>query len=358
MKPRKPTLSPTQTPTQEPSLSPLTSVEPPAVAAPELAPASPASLPDVAQEQVRTPVRLAVPREHKPVETVQVRKGILGWMLLPKDTQHFPLLTRMFGSEGNTCDDYREPLSWASLEQGLQELREVADDMGLGIRICGNMKVAPVVQLWERAPACESEPLQEIFSGAQLTGDASVWGIADLREPYREALKQALAGGQPFTTGWFSSKKEIQSARVTRTRPKGRIFLEVTAAMDEGVDLVDSAVWDQIGREMGASSGLDALMKSGLREQAASEWLLQRAQELSERGDLGEGSSGCREAHLAGSVGFAKLLAKLEELADECEKELEWIFQDLKERCQELLAKRLKSWRRAQSEAKSAGPSA
>jgi hypothetical protein len=52
----------------------------------------------------------------------------------------------------------------------------------------------------------------EIFK--PLGGDGAHCGISDLYKNYEQVLVAALASGQPFDTGWFSSKKEIVTGRV------------------------------------------------------------------------------------------------------------------------------------------------
>ena len=46
-------------------------------------------------------------------------------------------------------------------------------------------------------------------------GDGAHCGIADWYPAKRDALRRALKSGQPFDTGWYSSKKEIASARIS-----------------------------------------------------------------------------------------------------------------------------------------------
>lgn len=53
--------------------------------------------------------------------------------------------------------------------------------------------------------------LKELFQ----RGDGAHHGISDLYPEKEAALTAALATGQPFDTGWFSSKKEIASGRVS-----------------------------------------------------------------------------------------------------------------------------------------------
>jgi len=45
-------------------------------------------------------------------------------------------------------------------------------------------------------------------------GDGSHWGLSDWYPENEAALTAALSAGEPFDTGWYSSKKEIASARI------------------------------------------------------------------------------------------------------------------------------------------------
>jgi hypothetical protein len=48
--------------------------------------------------------------------------------------------------------------------------------------------------------------------------DGSHWGLSDWYVPLEEAIQTALSAGSaapPWTTGWYSSKKEIASARIS-----------------------------------------------------------------------------------------------------------------------------------------------
>ena len=45
-------------------------------------------------------------------------------------------------------------------------------------------------------------------------GDGAHWGLSDWYSDGRAELEQALKEKVPFDTGWYSSKKEIASARI------------------------------------------------------------------------------------------------------------------------------------------------
>lgn len=50
---------------------------------------------------------------------------------------------------------------------------------------------------------------------AFATGDGSKWGLTDWYEEKEKALARAIKAGKPFDTGWYGSKKEIASGRIS-----------------------------------------------------------------------------------------------------------------------------------------------
>ena len=62
-------------------------------------------------------------------------------------------------------------------------------------------------------------------------GDGAHWGLTDWYPENETALAAALAEGAPFDTGWYSSKKEIASARIYSFEGKV-IRVEVTVSDD------------------------------------------------------------------------------------------------------------------------------
>jgi hypothetical protein len=66
----------------------------------------------------------------------------------------------------------------------------------------------------------------------QTCGDGAKWGVSDWYEPLEAAIKDAIARGKSYawTTGWYSSKKQIMSACVSQRG--GEITVEVSASDD------------------------------------------------------------------------------------------------------------------------------
>lgn len=92
----------------------------------------------------------------------------------------------------------------------------------------------------------------------QINGDGSASGLSDLYDDAKEIIQNALDSGENFKVTW-SSKKEGASAGLRRVGDKLRV--SVSASMDEGVDLLDTATWEALGENDYAPSGTDAVMK-------------------------------------------------------------------------------------------------
>ncbi|MBR5678410.1 MAG: hypothetical protein IKX20_09795 [Paludibacteraceae bacterium] len=73
---------------------------------------------------------------------------------------------------------------------------------------------------------------------------SSKYGLTDLYPESETKLREALASGEDFTTGWTGCRKEIRY--VNYTREEGSITIEVSAHMDdlwESDDLIYDALW-------------------------------------------------------------------------------------------------------------------
>ena len=92
-------------------------------------------------------------------------------------------------------------------------------------------------------------------------GDAAHWGLTDFYPQHLEALEKALNDAEPFDTGWYSTKKECQTARVSCLEDPEKVSIQVSCGMDSISDLVDSAIWEAYGGNDYAPSGYDAMKK-------------------------------------------------------------------------------------------------
>lgn len=70
--------------------------------------------------------------------------------------------------------------------------------------------------------------MSDLFEG--IGGDGSHRGLADWYDEHEAALAKALKGKRDFNTGWYGSKHEIASARITRR--KGKVVVEVSVSDD------------------------------------------------------------------------------------------------------------------------------
>jgi len=76
-------------------------------------------------------------------------------------------------------------------------------------------------------------------------GDGAHWGLSDWYEDGEAQLRQALEAHEPFDTGWYSSKKEIASARIW-SEDGVKIKVEVSVSDDfdtEGLGYASIEEW-------------------------------------------------------------------------------------------------------------------
>jgi len=74
---------------------------------------------------------------------------------------------------------------------------------------------------------------------------ASKWGLTDWYEESEKMLREAMASGEDFDTGWFGCRKEIRYARIVREN--GEYTVEVSSHSDDlwdGDDLIYDALWE------------------------------------------------------------------------------------------------------------------
>lgn len=215
------------------------------------------------------------------------------------------------------------------LDALLQDIREVAPNEGLSVCICGNLRTEPVLIL-KKKPIEAQIPMRKIFDG--FHGDGSHCGLTDLYPEREAALRVALLAGLPFDSGWWASKKEIQSARVWRERRNGTISVAVSSEMDDPVDLADTAVWKAYGGNKTCNSGYDALTKLGFNEKQAYEVLEQLADGYDPQ------TSECSEQTLHWKSGFGAVCKSLDNLADYCSTELEARYEGFVDYCKDYIA--------------------
>lgn len=64
------------------------------------------------------------------------------------------------------------------------------------------------------------------------SGDGAHCGLSDWYPEKEKALAEALASGKPFDTGWYGSKKEIASARISSDGKTVRVEVSVSDDFD------------------------------------------------------------------------------------------------------------------------------
>ncbi|ABM96936.1 hypothetical protein [Methylibium petroleiphilum] len=261
-------------------------------------------------------------------ETFYVNPTIGAWVLVPADPQHHPLLLQLVGGERELIG--RPIDAWDSLADGIERIRRTGAERGLVVTVCGNLHRSPTVLLRAARPKPVEPAPTRVFAG--LKGmDAAKWGVSDFYDDNAEALRCAIATGNPFDTGWYSVKKEIQSARVSRARRNGPITIEVSASMDEARDLLDTAFWKAAGGNAYCSSGWDALTKIGLKEDEIDSLF----DDLAEGCGIGENNTESDYRSLHWRTGFDGVCRALDALAGDLEAQLESIFRGVVGACEE-----------------------
>ena len=81
------------------------------------------------------------------------------------------------------------------------------------------------------------EPLPPPRSLSDDFDDWGSWGVGDMYADSEKILREAVAGGERFDSGWHGWKKELQSMRVQRTEDE--VIVETSMYMD---DLEDYAI--------------------------------------------------------------------------------------------------------------------
>lgn len=104
--------------------------------------------------------------------------------------------------------------------------------------------------------------MKQIFAG--MFGDGAHYGLTDRYSSQEAALVAALAAHEPFDTGWYSSKKEVASARIYSEDgveiqievsvsddfdTEGNGYVTVTDWSIKAVDVAIDAAWKEAEEE-------------------------------------------------------------------------------------------------------------
>lgn len=258
-------------------------------------------------------------------EIARIKRAEGGFILEPQDALCCPLLEQLYHGDKSEIVQVID----MTLDDLVQNIREVAPNEGLTVRICGNLRTEPVLIL--RKKAIEAQiPMRKIFDG--LRGDGAHRGVTDLYPENESALRAALKDGLPFDTGWWAVKHEIQSARVSRPKRNGPISVCVSSEMDEPVDLADTAVWEAFGGNKTCDGGHDALTKLGFHDDQVYAVLEQLAQGYDPQ------TSEYAEQTLHWRSGFEAICKALDNLADYCSDELKARYEGFVDYCKDYIA--------------------
>ena len=256
-------------------------------------------------------------------ETVRLVRTDGGCLLVPADGNNCALLALLHGD----ADEIGKVIEMDA-DALLLDVCKIAKDQDINALVCGNRKTHPVIKLWhKKASKAALAPIRKIFEG--LGYDGAKWGVSDFYDEHEKVLRNALKDGLPFDTGWYSVKKEIESGRVCRSVKNGPITIEVSASMDEGSDLADTALWRAAGGNSYCDSGFNALEKLGFTEDEAFD-------ELSNLADGYEAetteSDSCT---LHWKSGFKSVTKALNSLCENCSQELKSTYEGFIEYCKD-----------------------
>ena len=170
-------------------------------------------------------------------------------------------------------------------------------------------------------------PLSDPFAAMSRTG--SKWSLSDFYPEHKHALMAALEAGVDFAISW-SAKKECHWARVQR---RGSVItVTAGAAMDDGLDLIDTAVEKALGENDGRDGsslavrlGLDVAKED--EEDAADERMGQWLAEASDLGIVNEGENESSETYRF-EVGDLNPVALMDRIEDELDR-----LEEIAERC-------------------------
>jgi hypothetical protein len=270
------------------------------------------------------------------METFTIKCVADGWVTVPANANYCPLLALIHNDDGDHSRINRH-LAWKSLDEGLRRIRSSANRHNLSVQVCGNIKVSPTVILRQRPAVSESNPINP-FDG--ISGlDAARWGVSDFYPEHQKALESVIATGKPFDTGWYSVKKEIQSARISRAKHRGPISIEVSSCMDEGHDLIDTALWRAAGGNDVSSSGYEVLSMLGLDEESSRKTIA----DLADEANLGEDNCSRSDLTIHWNSGLKRVKQGLNECSSETQRELENWYQAAIEICKRFISNKRQS---------------
>jgi len=258
-------------------------------------------------------------------EIARIKRVEGGLFIEPQDADNCPLLVQLYHGDAS---EIGQVIIDMTLDELVENVKQVAPKEGLSLVVCGNVKTEPVLSMKARRVKPQ-EPMHLIFG--DLRGDGAKWGVADFYDENEAALRAAIKGRMPFDTGFYGVKKEIQSARVWRSARNGPIRITVSCEMDDPIDLVDTALWRAFGGNATCVCGSDALAKLGFSDDEADKSMVFLADGFQPQ------TTESDEATLHWKTGFDGVCKALDLLADGCDSTLKQTYEELVEYCKEYI---------------------
>lgn len=158
--------------------------------------------------------------------TTLIKRGN-GVMVFPRNLNELPprviefMGFRMDNSEVIAIDDVK------SIEWLRERLKEREDFTEISIKMNRKNVVTLTYKPKKIIPTPDSVPKLECMS---KHGDGAHCGLGDWYEDIEQGIQQALLKSSDWTTGWYSSKKEIASSRISKL---GKVLhIEVSVSDD------------------------------------------------------------------------------------------------------------------------------
>lgn len=139
---------------------------------------------------------------------------------------------------------------------------------------------------------------------------ASKWSISDFYEEAEKDLREILASGKDFDTGWFGCKKEINYAQIMRC--SGEISVSVTCHMDDLWEQ-DDLIYDALA-ELNIEDELPEKIIDSIRDAACDSQLDDHS---------------TATATLPGNASFEDVVAALDKLESEADKSNQEMYREL-----------------------------
>ena len=166
------------------------------------------------QQDTPYPYVYGVKRGSKPVEVVDLPEDVQGYMSLSRENSEcwrctaFPTLKELIDRVNSMRNDGKE------------------FHVSIGKRVVKG-RVTVTLKHTPPPPPVEDLPKLECMATSM---DGAHRGLGDWYDKIEEGIKKALRGKGDWTTGWYSSKHEIASARITRVGKE--ITVEVSVSDD------------------------------------------------------------------------------------------------------------------------------